>query len=321
MLKPLALILSSLILITNVMATENSLPPKGEFGVFITDLHDLDFSKHEYKVEFITWFLTDDPDYNLLKTTEITNAKEFSVRNISTKTINGQYLYSQTFQGTIKQNWDAGSYPFDTQKLIISLAAPLEDVTYSLDKSSSIDNKIIPKGWSLESFDLIPISTYYPANVGEPNVPESMGRTFNEVQATITLKRSGLRTFVTAFLGLFVATFLIITVLTVNTSGKLLAIIPLQARITLCSGSLFAAVGAIYGLDSHVPFGTNFTFSDSLEITTFAGIVFAVLSSIASDVIIKSNKVAIHRNLMVSVWTLFLISHFGVNSYLIFKIL
>ena len=321
MLKTIALILSSLILITNVMATEDSLPPAGELGVFVTDLHDLDFSKHEYKAEFITWFLTDDPDYNLLKTTEITNAKEFSVRNISAKTIGGQYLHSQTFQGTIKQNWDAGSYPFDTQKLIISLAAPLEEVTYSLDKSSNIDHKIIPNGWSLESFDLIPTSTYYPVTVGEPDVPESTGHTFKEVQAIITLKRSGLRTFVTAFLGLFVATFLIITVLTINTSGRLLAIIPLQARITLCSGSLFAAVGAIYGLDSHVPFGTNFTFSDSLEITTFAGIIFAVLSSIASDVIIKSNKLVIHRNLMASIWTLFLISHFGVNSYLMFKIL
>ena len=50
MLKPLALLLTSLILVSNVMATENSLSPKGEFGVFITDLHDLDFSKHHKKL-------------------------------------------------------------------------------------------------------------------------------------------------------------------------------------------------------------------------------------------------------------------------------
>ena len=181
------------------------------------------------------------------------------------------------------------------------MATPLEELTCSLDKSSSIDNKIIPKGWSLESFDLIATSTHYPVTVGESNVPESTRYTLNEAQAVITLKRSGLRTFVTAFLGLFVATFLIITVLTINTSGKLLAIIPLKARITLCSVPLFATVGATYGLDSHVPFGANFTFSDSLEITILAGIIFAVLSSIASDVIIKSNNVVIHRNLMASI--------------------
>ena len=283
------------------MATENSLPAKGELGVFVTDLYDIYFSKHEYKAEFITWFLTDDPDYNLLKTTEITNAKEFSVSNVSTKTMNGHYVHSQAFQGTIKQNWDAVNYPFDTWKLIISLATPLEELTCSLDKSSSIDNKIIPKGWSLESFDLITTSTHCPVTVGESNVPESKRYTLNKAQAVITLKRSGLRTFVTAFWGLFVATFLIITVLTTNTSGKLLAIIPLKARITLCSVPLFATVGAIYGLDSHVPFGANFTFSDSLEITILAGIIFAVLSSIASDVIIKSNNVVIHRNLMASI--------------------
>jgi len=29
------------------MATENSLPAKGELGVFVTDLYDIYFSKHD----------------------------------------------------------------------------------------------------------------------------------------------------------------------------------------------------------------------------------------------------------------------------------
>ena len=114
MFRVIILLFISLTLIGNVKATEESLPSGGKFGLVVTDLHDIDFSNHEYKAEFITWFLTDDPDYNLLKTTEITNAKEFSVRNVSTKTMKGQYLHSQVFQGTIKQNWDAVNYPFDT---------------------------------------------------------------------------------------------------------------------------------------------------------------------------------------------------------------
>jgi len=317
MFRVIILLFISLTLIGNVKATEESLPSGGKFGLVVTDLHDIDFSNHEYKAEFYSWFLTDKPDYNLLEKIEITNAKEFSIRNAKSETIDGKHLHSQVFQGTIKQNWDVSNYPFDTQELLISLTAPINGVAHSLDKTSNIDDMIIPEGWSLESFDVTHSMKNYPAMFGDANASDGNNHQFSEAQVVITLKRSGLRTFITSFLGLFVATFLIITVLFVNSSVRRLAIIPLQPRITLCSGSLFAAVGAIYGLDANIPFGTNFTLSDSLEITTFAGIGFAVLSSIASDILIKTDKVVFHRNLMASLWTLFLFSHFGFNGYLI----
>ncbi|MFT5840539.1 MAG: putative membrane protein YeiH, partial [Flavobacteriales bacterium] len=85
----------------------------------------------------------------------------------------------------------------------------------------------------------------------------------------------------------------------------------------LCVGSLFAAVGAIYGLDAKVPYTTSFTLSDSLQITTFAGIILAIGSSVISDILVKTEKMVLQRNLMFTIWSLFFILHVGFNAYLI----
>ena len=322
MLKLIITIFCTLFLISTAFAEDKNQPIKIKFGMFITNIHDINFSDNEYQVEFWSWFLTDDVEYNPSNRTEITNAKQFSIRNASSQPINDQFLHSQVFKGTIKQHWDVSKYPFDTQKLIISLEDTLhtsDDLVYLIDETSSIANNIIPEGWSLESFEVLPASTNYPTTFGDPRLSAGTNYKFSQAKAVITLKRNGLRVFITSFLGLFVATFLIMIVFIINTSSKYLAIIPLQPRITLCVGSLFAAVGAIYGLDAKIPYTTSFTLSDSLQMTTFAGIIFAIISSVVSDVLIKAGKVIIQNNLMIAIWSLFLVLHIGLNTYLIIK--
>jgi hypothetical protein len=322
MLKLILTIFFTILLNSAVQADEKKLPTKVKVGMFITNIHDINFSDNEYQVEFWSWFLADNIEYNPSERTEITNAKQFLIRNASTQQINGQFLHSQVFKGTIKQHWDVSKYPFDKQRLIISLEDTLhtsDDLIYIIDETSSIANNIIPEGWALESFEVLPTSTNYPTTFGDPRLTNGNNYTFSQAKAVITLKRNGLRVFITSFLGLFVATFLIMIVFVINTSSKYLAIIPLQPRITLCVGSLFAAVGAIYGLDAKIPYTTSFTLSDSLQMTTFAGIIFAIISSVVSDVLIKAGKVIIQNNLMIAIWSLFLVLHIGLNTYLIIK--
>ena len=77
MFRVIILLFISLTLIGNVKATEESLPSGGKFGLVVTDLHDIDFSNHEYKAEFYSWFWTDKPDYNLLKKSKLQTLKNF----------------------------------------------------------------------------------------------------------------------------------------------------------------------------------------------------------------------------------------------------
>tara|TARA_B100000780_G_scaffold268694_1_gene226865 strand:+ start:2258 stop:2656 length:399 start_codon:yes stop_codon:yes gene_type:complete len=127
------------------------------------------------------------------------------------------------FQGTIKQNWDVSNYPFDTQELLISLTATINSMAQLLDSSSNIDDTIIPEGWSLEIFDVIHSTENCPAMFGDAKASDGNNHQFSEAQVVIILKRSGLRTFMTSFLGLFVATFSIIIMLFINSSVRRLA--------------------------------------------------------------------------------------------------
>jgi hypothetical protein len=252
--------------------------------------------------------------------TEITNSKKFSIRNASTQKFDDNYLHSQVFKGTIKKHWDIRNFPFDTQTLVISLEDTIEttdSLVFSIDETSSIANDVIPDGWSLESFNIVAAESDYPTTFGDPTASADTNYKFSRVEARLNLKRNGLRVFITAFLGLFVATVLILIVYVINSTKIGLSVIPLQPRITLCVGSIFAAVGSIYSLNAKIPYTTDFTLSDSLQITTFIGIALAIISSVWSEILIKKGQEKIQNQLMIAIWALFFIVHIGLNYYLI----
>lgn len=307
-------------LIFSAIAEEVPVTPDVEFGMFITNLHDINFSDNEFQIEFWSWFLSPKLDYLPSERTEITNSKKFSIRNANTQKFDDNYLHSQVFKGTIKKQWDIRDFPFDTQTLIISLEDTIEttdSLVFSIDETSSIANDVIPEGWRLQSFNVVAAESDYPTTFGDPRTSADTNYKFSKVEARLTLKRNGVRVFITAFLGLFVATVLMLIVYVINSTKTGLSVIPLQPRITLCVGAIFAAVGSIYSLNAKIPYTTDFTLSDSLQITTFIGIALAIISSVWSETLMKKGREKIQRKLMISIWCLFLIVHIGLNFYLI----
>lgn len=291
-----------------------------KFGMFVTNLHDINFADNEFQVEFWSWFISNNKDYRAKDRTEIVNSKKFSIRNSSNQEIDDLLLQSQVFKGTIKQSWNIESYPFDTQTLTISLEDTIDTadtLSFVVDPNSGIANDVIPKGWQLVDFNLLVSNTDYPTTFGDPRVRDDNNYQFSRVTAEITLQRSGIRIFISAFLGLFVATILVMIVFAINSSKIGLTTIPQQPRITLCVGALFAAVGSTYSLSAKVPYTTVFTLSDSLQITSFIAIALAIVSSVLSDTLLKQNKESAQKTLMHLIWLTFIISHFGINGYLI----
>jgi hypothetical protein len=291
-----------------------------KFGIFITNLHDINFADNEFKVEFWSWFLSPKLDYFPSKRTEITNSKKFSVRNATTQKFDDNYLHSQVFKGTIKKYWDIRNFPFDTQTLVISLEDTIEttdSLVFSIDESSSIANDVIPDGWSMKSFNISTAESDYPTTFGDPRASADTSYKFSRVEARLTLKRNGNRVFITAFLGLIVATVLVIIVYLINSTKIGLSVIPIQPRITLCVGSIFAAVGSIYSLNAKIPYTTHFTLSDSLQITTFVSIALAIVSSVCSEIVMRKGQEKVQKQLMIAIWGVFLIVHIGFNYYLI----
>jgi len=294
-----------------------------KFGIFITNLYDINFANNEFKTEFWAWFISHKKNYKPVERTEIVNSKAFSIRNATSEKIDTLYWHSQVFKGTIKQDWDISLFPFDTQKLTIAIEDTLETEDthkFIADPSSSIANDVIPDGWTLLDFDLEVTNTAYPTTFGDPRVAPGSSYNFNRITAILTLKRDGMRLFASTFLGFFVATVLIVIVFSINMSTRSLPAIPLQPRITLCVGSLFAAVGSMYGLDKKLPYTTEFTLADSIQITTFSAIALAILSSVISDILVKNGHPKFVSKIMKSIFLFFVIIHFGINGYLLMKV-
>lgn len=323
--RPLLILVTSLIACCfhfNVLASDNDETELNQvkFGMFVTNLHDINFAKNEFQVEFWSWFISNQDNYSPTDRTEIVNSKRFSIRNSSSQPIDDIVLHSQVFKGTIKQSWNIEKFPFDTQTLTIALEDTIDttdSLNFVIDKNSGVAEDIIPQGWQLNNFGLNVSSTNYPTTFGDPRVPADSSYKFSRVTAEIELQRSGIRIFISAFLGLFVATILVIITFVINSTKVGLTTIPQQPRITLCVGALFAAVGSTYSLSAQVPYTTVFTLSDSLQITTFTAIALAIISSVLSDTLLKQGKEQLQKKVMLAIWLLFVISHFGINAYLI----
>ena len=89
---------------------------------------------------------------------------------------------------------------------------------------------MIPKGWELNNFGLKVTNTDYPTTFGDPRVTADNSYKFSRVTAEIELQRSGIRIFISAFLGLFVATILVIITFAINSTKVGLTTIPQQAQ-------------------------------------------------------------------------------------------
>ena len=287
-------------------------------GVYITNIFDISLSESEYETELWAWFISDDEGYLATERTEIVNSKEFETRNASTEKVGDVYWTSVVFKGVIKQAWDVRLYPFDRQQLTIAIEDTLEpntDHTFVADLlGSSIAPSTIPAGWVLEDFDISVKNSAYPTTFGDPSVNPGMKYDFDRVEVVVTLKREGARLFATTFLGFFVATLLILVVLTINFFPKAHASVPLQPRITLCVGALFSAVGGIYGLASTLPYTTQFTLADSLQITTFTAIALAIVGSVASDVLVFQERKTLAAKISRAIFVLVIVTHIGING-------
>ena len=321
----------SMVLLLSVMfgmanaAETNEKPKSVEFGVYITNIFDIDFAKNQYTVQFWSWFHHNDKNYHPNATTEIMNAKSFSRQSANEEVVNGINWDTAKIKATVNQQWKVSKFPFDTQKLSILLEdvdSSSEDLVFKPDlKASKIDAKAIPDGWTLQNFELKNSINSYKTAFGDPSAASNVKQDYSQVAVTIELKRDGWRLFSTTFIGFFVATALLFIAFLVLSIPSAVGTVQQQPRITLIIGALFSAIGSVYGLSAKLPYTTEFTLADSLEITTFAGVALAAVCSVFYDVLVKNDKALFAISLNRLMFCIFLLSSFGLNGYMLSKAL
>jgi len=311
--------------IISSIAYANEEAKEVKFGVYITNLYDINFAKNEYTVQFWSWFHHKDSEYKPNKSIEIMNAKSYLKNSTNEEVIKNINWDTAKIKATINQEWEVANFPFDIQRLSIvveDIDSVADDLILKPDVAASkIDPKAIPNGWELKNFEMVSSVNSYKTAFGDPLAKSDVKQDFSRISVNIDLERHGWRLFSTAFVGFFVATALLLVVFVITSIPRAVAEIPQQPRITLITGALFSAVGSVYGLSAKLPYTTDFTLADSLQITTFAGVAFATIGSMASDVLRKNERPILATRANQAMFTLFLLLSFGLNGIMMAKAL
>lgn len=296
-----------------------------EVGVYITNIYDVNYAKNEYTVQFWQWFHHENNGYKPNATTEIMNAKSFVKQSPNEEIVNGVNWDTTKVKATINQQWNVKNFPFDVQKFSIvieDIDSTSNDLLFTPDLvASKIDPKAIPDGWKLKSFEMASSINSYETAFGDPSATSDVKQDFSRMTISIDLERNGWRLFSTSFIGFFIATTLLLVLFIITSVPQAVLAIPQQPRITLIIGALFSAVGSVYGLSAKLPYTTDFTLADSLQITTFAGVAFATIGSMSSDVLYKMNRPVLADRANRVMFALFILLSFGLNGMMLFRAL
>lgn len=254
------------------------------FGVYPTYVQDLSLQQSKYNISFYAWWRTKNKDYNPNKSVEIVNAANYYSKTGLWQKIGDEYVTDTHYYATMYLNWNIKYFPFDRQFLDVRLEdfADVSDVMFEPDiKQSRIHPEFNSKGWSIENFHIKNSVTRYDTNFGNMTTKQGL---YSRLTFIIEIKRHGWRPYFDCFIGFFIAAFLCFMVYLVEPGSAGMSI-----RSSLALGAVFSFIGNKYILNQALPFTTEFTLNDSIQLATISLILITILHYITFDVF-KNDK-------------------------------
>ena len=247
-------------------------PDTVKAGAYVISVHDINFHDKEYTMRLWLWFLYKNPKFDFSKQLDIPNAKSIDPPEIIEDSIDNQAWVMMKMKCTMKESWEVGDFPFDSQHLHVQIENTLFDKTalvFAPDLAGSrYEKQIAIDGWTIKNFSVNSKSSEYETGFGDYRLPRQHTE-FATFNIDMDIERDAWGLFMKIFVGMYIA-FLI----------ALISFTPrpweLEPRFGLPVGGLFAAVGNKYIIDSLLPESSQFTLVDTLHTITFFAI-FAIL--------------------------------------------
>lgn len=247
-------------------------------GTYIISVHDINFQQKEYTMRFWLWLLYDNPAFDFAKQIDIPNAKSIDPPEVIMDVINGRTWQLMKMKATMKQNWKVDNFPFDKQRLTVTIENSIFDISQMVfkadERGSTCDRELTIDGWKITDFRITTRSREYTTVFGDPR-SEMLHSDYDSFNIIMDIERNAWGLFFKIFVGMYIA-FLI----------AMLSFAPqvyeLEPRFGLPVGGLFAAVGNKYIIDSVLPESSSFTLVDTLHTITFTGIFLILLVSAIS---------------------------------------
>lgn len=245
-------------------------------GLYVTSLHDIDFRQKEYTINFWLWFTYRNPLLDFYKNVEIPQAKTFEKTYCTSDTLDDGRIYTlMKVQCVMKDSWKIHNFPFDRQVLRLSIEnAEFDSSAFVFDPDTSGKNygRFALSGWKIDSFSLNSGYKEYETAFGDVESDEPRS-TYSSLRLKVEISRDAWGLFWKIFLGMYVSFLIAYVCFYIHADN-------IDSRFGLSVGSLFAAIGNKYVIDSSLPESSSFTLVDSLHgLTLFfilCGISFSV---------------------------------------------
>ncbi|MES2656040.1 MAG: hypothetical protein V4620_10655 [Bacteroidota bacterium] len=284
-LLPVLLLLSAKI--SKAAEVEPVVPPDTvKVGIYFISLHDIDFRQKEYTVRFWLWFRYKNKTFNFGKNVEVPNAKSIENTDNYSDTSNGEIFTLMKMKCVMKESWQVHNYPFDKQKLEVHIENSQYDarsLVFVADTSGKhFDPELTIAGWDISKVDVITGLRGYETTFGDVTLP-SPHSDYGSFTVDIYIERNAWGLFFKLFLCMYVSFFISYMCFFIHADS-------IESRFGLSVGSLFAAVGNKYIIDSILPESSTFTLVDSLHAFTFVSILITIILSVYSLSLSKTNK-------------------------------
>lgn len=275
-----------LLLYVSFCKAQSPKPDTVRVGIYITSIHDIDFKQKEYYVSFWLWLKYKNRDFDFLQNLEVPLSKNVT-RSFATVDSSGNEFYLlMKLQCQMKDSWRIEDFPFDSQKLRLSIENSQFDshsLVFIADTlGKHYDPRFTLSGWNIDSCAISVGTKIYETAFGDPSYakPHSEYSSFR-VRLSITRNASGL--FWKMFIGMYIAFLIAYVCFYIHADG-------IDSRFGLSVGALFAVIGNKYIIDSSLPESTSFTLVDTLHGITLFFIFIIITANAYSLKLVKSNQ-------------------------------
>lgn len=306
---------SLLFLFNNTVMAQDSGPDTVKVGIYITSIHDIDFKQKEYTITFWLWLKYKNKDFDFMQNLEVPHAKSVS-RSFATIDSSDNRIYLlMKMQCIMKDTWRIRNFPFDRQKLRLSIENSQFDENSLVFVRDTLGKNYDPRftlsGWTIDScITSIGIKKYETA-FGDPSYKKPYS-IYSSYKVIVNISRDANGLFWKMFLGMYIAFLIAYVCFYIHPDG-------IDSRFGLSVGALFAVIGNKYIIDSSLPESISFTLVDSLHGITLFFILAIIAATAYSFKLVKENRMETARKFDMIVAQLLLLIYVVVNFYLIFQ--
>jgi len=282
----------SLLFCSNIFAqleNKDSLTEKKDtvkVGIYITSIHDIDFKQKEFTIIFWLWLKYKNKDFNFQDNLEVPQAKTVTRSFYTVDTSDNKVYMQMKMQCVMKDSWRISNFPFDRQTLRLSIENSQYDSKTFVFVADTVGKHYDPRftlsGWNIDSCILMTGVKAYETGFGDESLAKPHTE-YSNFRVRLSLHRDASGLFWKMFLGMYLAFLIAYTCFYIHADG-------IDSRFGLSVGSLFAAIGNKYIIDSSLPESTSFTLVDTLHGLTLFFIFTIIASTACSLYLVKKDQ-------------------------------